>query len=82
MQRGHAYRDKKDFDRAIADFSTALRLMPDRTQVYLERGFAYKDKGDKEKARADFKKFLDSTTEPKMREGIEDEIRRLDEGQS
>jgi tetratricopeptide (TPR) repeat protein len=41
------------YDRAIADFTHAIRLDPNSAQAYRERGVAYSDKGDYERAIAD-----------------------------
>jgi tetratricopeptide (TPR) repeat protein len=42
------------FDRAIADYTQALRLDPDNADAYLERGDAYANIGDPDKAIADY----------------------------
>ena len=44
--RGLAYDDKRDYDRAIADFDQAIKLNPNDALVYNNRGFAYRNKGD------------------------------------
>ena len=55
--RGLAYNGKKDFEHAIADFSTALRLKPDWS-FYYNRGTAYSQKGDNNSGISDFTKAL------------------------
>ena len=42
--RGGAYFNKGDFDRAIVDFDTALKLKPDFADTYYNRGVAYSEK--------------------------------------
>ena len=44
--RGYAYRKKGDMDRAIADYTEALRLDPKYAIAYNNRGLAYSDKGE------------------------------------
>ena len=46
LNRGNAYGDKGDFDRAIADYNEAIRLDPKYAVAYNNRGIAYRDKGD------------------------------------
>jgi tetratricopeptide (TPR) repeat protein len=55
--RGLAYKDKKEFEKAIADFSLVLRIKPDWS-VYYNRGIAYYEKGDHDRAIADSTKAL------------------------
>ena len=51
--RGNAYYDKKDYDRAIADYSEVIRLDPKYALAFYNRGLAYYDKGDLDRAIAD-----------------------------
>ena len=48
------YLKKGDFDKAIADFSEAIRLNPKLTLAYWGRGSAYQNKGEVAKAEEDF----------------------------
>jgi len=52
--RGGAYREKGDRDRAIADFTEAIRLDPKDWYPYHNRGLAYHDKGEPDRAIADY----------------------------
>ena len=54
QQPRRAYRDKGDTDRAIADYTEAIRLDPKFAIAYNNRGLAYRDKGDTDRAIADF----------------------------
>jgi Flp pilus assembly protein TadD len=62
MKSGKAYYDQKDYDRAIADFTVALRMRPDTIYLYVSRGNAYLGKGDRVRARADWSKALELDT--------------------
>ena len=50
--RGLAYGKKGDYDKAIADYTEAIRLNPN-AEAYSNRGLAYRKKGDYDKAIAD-----------------------------
>lgn len=52
--RGMAYLDNSDPDRAILDFSEAIRLKPEAAIEFLNRGTAYASKGDYVHALQDF----------------------------
>lgn len=55
--RGLAYKDKKEFGKAVADFGQVLRLKPDWS-AYYNRGIAYYEKGDHDRAIADANKAI------------------------
>ena len=44
--RGSAYDSKKDWDKAIADYTSAIRLDPKDAQTYYNRGIAYDGRHD------------------------------------
>jgi tetratricopeptide (TPR) repeat protein len=50
---GLAYRVKGDYDRAIADYSEAIRINPRDAVAFNDRGFAHSTKGDYDRAIAD-----------------------------
>ena len=57
--RGIAYFNKGDFDRAIVDFSEAIELNPDDAVAYNNRGGIYYLKEEYESAIADFSKAIE-----------------------
>ena len=52
--RGNAYGDLKQFDRAIADYDQAIRLDPNVADAYNNRGYAYRDLKQFYRAIADY----------------------------
>jgi tetratricopeptide (TPR) repeat protein len=56
--RGIAYANRHDYDRAIVDFSEAIRLDPKDAYAYSNRGNAYNDKGDHERAIPDLNEAI------------------------
>jgi Flp pilus assembly protein TadD len=45
---------REGYDKAIADYTEAVRFDPKLGSAYYNRGFAYQRKSDKAKAEADF----------------------------
>jgi lipoprotein NlpI len=54
FNRGRAWRDKGELDRAIADFTAAITLDPKLAQLYNSRGVTWGTKGNLDRAIADF----------------------------
>ncbi len=52
--RGIAYSSRRDYKRALADFTEAIHLAPDNPFPYYNRGNAYFDRKQYERALADF----------------------------
>ncbi len=52
--RGHAYKSKGQWDRAIADYSEAIRLKPDDAQIFNNRGNAHYYNGQLDRAIEDY----------------------------
>lgn len=57
--RGKAHNDKREFDLAIEDYNSALKLDSNYFQAYGNRGIAYKNKDEFDLAIEDFNKVLD-----------------------
>jgi hypothetical protein len=62
--RGWAYYDKKEYDRAILDYTKAIEIDPQRWGIYNDRGYAYEAKGDYDRALADYNWALESRQQP------------------
>jgi tetratricopeptide (TPR) repeat protein len=56
--RGNAWRDKKDYTRAIADYDFAIKLNPSYANAFYNRGSARLDSGDKDGAVTDYRQAL------------------------
>jgi len=56
--RAYTYMRMQDFERAIADFSAAIKAEPEWTNVWYQRAKAYSAKGDKARAIADYRALL------------------------
>jgi tetratricopeptide (TPR) repeat protein len=54
LARAAAYDRKQQYDRAIADYDTALQLDPAQADAFNHRGEVWRKKGDRRRALADF----------------------------
>ena len=52
--RGVAFKNKGQYDRAIQDYNTAIRLKPNHVTAFYNRGVAYKQKGQYNRAIQDY----------------------------
>lgn len=50
VSRARAHFSKQDWDSSIADYDSAVRLVPDVAEIYDQRGAAYDRQGDRERA--------------------------------
>jgi tetratricopeptide (TPR) repeat protein len=58
FNQGKAAYERKDFDRAIPDFTETIRLEPNNSEGFYNRGLAYAQKGDFDSAIADFNETI------------------------
>ncbi len=58
LRCGITYNLKRNYDRAITEFSTALQYDPNLIAAYRGRGSAYRSIGDFERSKADFSEAL------------------------
>ena len=70
--RGSAYNDKGQDDRAIEDYNQAIRLNPNYAIAFYNRGVSWERKNDLQRALADFKKFSElSPSDPDGPKAVE-----------
>lgn len=58
LNRGNAYLNKQDYDRAIADYDQSLRLNPKYIKALGNRGLTYAHKKDYDRAIADYNEVI------------------------
>jgi protein O-mannosyl-transferase len=59
INRGHAYLEQGDLDRALADFDKAIGLEPDLPEPYSDRCVVYQTKGDLGQALSDCNRAIE-----------------------
>ncbi|MDE0425912.1 MAG: tetratricopeptide repeat protein [Candidatus Poribacteria bacterium] len=59
IRRGNAYRYIGEYDKAINDYSEAIKIRPDYAEAYYNRGNAYRDKVDFDNAIVDYTKAIE-----------------------
>jgi tetratricopeptide (TPR) repeat protein len=57
-RRARAFIKRREFDRAIADFSQAIAIKPSNNDTWFQRGEAFFGKGDYDRAIADFTEVI------------------------
>ena len=57
--RGHVYKSKGEYDRAILEYNKAIEINPGFTKAYNGRGNAYQGKGQYGRSISDFNKAIE-----------------------
>ena len=55
----HYLYDREDYDRAVADFSEAIRLDPDNAEAWKDRGWAHYQRSENDLARDDYSRAIE-----------------------
>ena len=58
INRATYFFNERDYDKAIQDYSTAIRIQPRRSSFYYNRGLAYEQNKENEKALDDYSKAI------------------------
>ena len=63
LNQGIKHFDKRQYDKAISDFTKAIELNPKSAEAYYRRGIAYVDKANVDKALSDLNKAIELNPE-------------------
>lgn len=66
-----------DFERALSDYTQALKIKPDLAESHLWRGVIYSQRGEKQKAIDDLKAALKGLDDSKLKQRAEEELKKL-----
>ncbi len=75
--RGMVYGEQKLYDKALGDFTAAIRLTPREPNPYYDRALMYAALGDKARAIADFQKYISLATDAQLIEQARQQIAEL-----
>ncbi|MDA7962829.1 MAG: FRG domain-containing protein [Gammaproteobacteria bacterium] len=73
-RRGEAYANMEEHEESIADFTSVIKIEPDRSSAYLERARSHRALGNENEAQADYKKV--KKIEQRRRERFESRRRQ------
>lgn len=83
-QRGRVYQFKRDYDRAIADYSEAIKLNAKYSEALYFRGSAYNQQGDYDRALADLNQTIalapTNNDAVKLRDSVQDKLKHYEQG--
>jgi TPR repeat len=77
VSKGDTYADTGQFDKAIVEYTRALKALPDDTPALAARALAYEKKGDKTRAITDYCKLIVATLSYYQRKSAVEAIARL-----
>ena len=78
IERGEAYVDQGELDKAAAEFQAAIRLDPANAAAHNALGIVYSDSGDTTQALAWWRKLLAEKPPPDLRSRVETLVRQAE----
>ena len=70
---------RKEYDKAITDYTRVIELDPNYAAAYCNRGYAYAMKKEYDMATTDFKKCIELSDDPSITKYAEDNLKKLKE---
>jgi tetratricopeptide (TPR) repeat protein len=77
VNRGLAYQQSGDLEKALADYDKAIELYPKFAFAYYSRGKVYEALGQVDMAVADYKKCAEVSGDSDLTQKAQDELKRL-----
>ena len=75
--RGNVYRNKRAYQRAIADYDQAIRLNPNEPVYFMNRAKTFRYLRQQERAVADYRRALTLKSDESTRKQIETALKEL-----
>jgi tetratricopeptide (TPR) repeat protein len=73
-----SYDNKGNSDCALVSYNAAIALRPDYVKAYYQRGLVYAQQGKRTEARQDLVKVLELSTDPLLRQQVQQKLKSLD----
>jgi tetratricopeptide (TPR) repeat protein len=78
FNRGYAYGEIGDYEKAIVDYSKAIELNPSDALAYYNRGLDYHNKGEVPKAVSDLEKCIGLSTDRDLTKAAQQALHKIE----